>query len=488
MVAVNHVTMLALSLASLSFADAAAVNARPSAPDSPSKPSRQHASPLPMPMKRMVDNDSPSRRQRPSDAMSKRSQKSRTTEVNTPLRKAFMRRQKQASFRAPRSDDSPAESDAVPGRVDIFRDNHKVGQLALNDTQKPYTLYASQNETTPLDMVSSGNGSCTIQRSIDSTPHCATFDPCPPAPESLKMTPCTTDLDPHSSQTFSYNSSSGEIRPMWRSNCTRSADIAPLNSSTPTVGSRAETAKSVTLVFVPSAPAANEADVSQSASASASTSYVATETITTTVTASVGASSSTPASPASTSSPSVLAAQVDPVSSTDSVSQTASSSSATDSSVASASSSVASASSSVASASSSVASASSSAVPTPGALAVEVASASASAIPSASSSAVSSSLSDSSASPAPSSVSSVAASATPSAFAAAADPSVSDSASATSSALGSASVSDVAPTSSSPLSSDAASASSSPSSSAADVEPTAAVYVGKARGAETPQW
>ncbi|KAJ7797503.1 hypothetical protein B0H14DRAFT_2618876 [Mycena olivaceomarginata] len=92
-------------------------------------------------MKRMVDNDSPSRRQRASDAMSKRSQKSRTTEVNTPLRKAFMRRQKQASFRVSRSDDSPAESDAVPGRVDIFRDDHKVGQLALNDTQKPYTLY-----------------------------------------------------------------------------------------------------------------------------------------------------------------------------------------------------------------------------------------------------------------------------------------------------------------------------------------------------------
>ncbi|KAJ7807315.1 hypothetical protein B0H14DRAFT_3764954 [Mycena olivaceomarginata] len=341
MVAVNHVTMLAL------------LSRLCRSPTPPLSTPVPHASPLPLPMKRMVDNDSPSRRQRPSDAMSKRSQKSRTTEVNTPLRKAFMRRQKQASFRVPRSDDSPAESDAVPGRVDIFRDDHKVGQLALNDTQKPYTLYASQNETTPLDMVSSGNGSCTIQRSIDSTPHCATFDPCPTAPESLKMTPCTNDLDPRSSQTFSYNSSSGEIRPMWPSNCTRSADTAPLNSSTPTVGSRAETAKSVTLVFVankPSAPAANEADVSQSASASAS--YVATETITTTVTASVGASSSTPAS---TSSPSVLAAQVDPRV-VDGLSS---------SSVASASSSVASASSSVASASSSVASASSSAVPTP---------------------------------------------------------------------------------------------------------------------------
>jgi hypothetical protein len=75
MVAVNRrFTLVALSLASLSLTDAAAIHARssPSDPGSPSKHARQQAPTIPMPMKRMVAPDSPSKRER-GDDMSKRS-------------------------------------------------------------------------------------------------------------------------------------------------------------------------------------------------------------------------------------------------------------------------------------------------------------------------------------------------------------------------------------------------------------------------------
>ncbi|KAF8196905.1 hypothetical protein K438DRAFT_749024 [Mycena galopus ATCC 62051] len=305
MVAVNNVALLAFSLASLSLspsADAAAVRARssPSDPGSPSKSSRQPASPLPMRMKRMV-LESPGKRERAFDAMPKRLQKSRVVEVDTPLRKAFLKRkQDQATFHVSRRhvearQDSSAAS--VPagdqGRVDLMRGNTTVGHLVLNESNTPPTLDASNatatDSKTTLYLVRSESADasyCTLEMPASSNstgPSCATFDPYPSQDEPLTMQPCfgnstaPTARSTSLSQTFSYDPSTGFIAPVWDN-----------SSSADNLDSR-DTPESVTLVFVPT-PSAGAAEANDRDSQSAS--VIATETVTTTVTATAIPSSS----------------------------------------------------------------------------------------------------------------------------------------------------------------------------------------------------
>ncbi|KAJ7089827.1 hypothetical protein B0H15DRAFT_949077 [Mycena belliarum] len=217
MVAVNpRFTFLALSLASLSLppaAEAAAI--RPSDQGSPSKPSRQHPRAIPMPMKRSYE--------------------ARAAEVKT-----FSKRQEgQARFSVKsrvdrRADAPPQVPSSTPGHVDITSPTNStsgetgsttIGHLLLNSTATPYVLDASERNMTTVFMVPSPSDSsrCTLQLSLfdaaknATSQYCATFDPNPPAPEPLTMTPCfnASTTTPHTSQTFSYNSTSGVIQPMW---------------------------------------------------------------------------------------------------------------------------------------------------------------------------------------------------------------------------------------------------------------------------------
>ncbi|KAJ7272631.1 hypothetical protein B0H12DRAFT_1091372 [Mycena haematopus] len=461
MVAVDHFAVLAFSLASLSLSvDAAAVNARPgsSDPGSPSKPSRQHAARFPMPIKRMANRDPD------SDATSKRIkfQKSRVAEADPSLRKAFFKRQqqRQASFHVPRThaetrDDSDS---ATSGHVDIKNGTDTIGHLVFN--QDTFTLNASNSSMTTLSMVPSGSQASSngmrsvalqVPVSTSNSTLCATFDPYPSTAKPLTVTDCfdnSTAPNPHASQSFTYNPSTGAIAPTWGDD----------SASSDTLNSR-DTPQNVTLVFVRDpAPVAGEANDQASDSESQSASSVATETVTTTVTATATSSFAVSSTTDTSSSPTLAAAEFDPASSaTYSLSQPASPSFATDSSVAPAS---------------------SSAVPTFGALAVEVVSSSSS-YPMASSSVVPSAPESS---PAPS--------ATVSTVDAASDPS---------------SVSDPAPSSTlspdddsdSSFSGSASATGPSSSASADDSDPTVApltndeqaVYVENARGAPgTPEW
>ncbi|KAJ7780310.1 hypothetical protein DFH07DRAFT_1055921 [Mycena maculata] len=349
MVAVNpRFTLLALSLASLSLtpsADAAAINARPSAPGSPSKGARQ-----PMPMKLAA-------KQQGNDDMSKKSRfhKSRAVGVPAPLVK---RQQGQARFdmsRATRShvgseittgdprfhksvrrDDPPQAPCNQTGVVSITSPNGSpnsttnsttMGHLVLNCSPTPYVLDASEKNSTTFTMVPYGNNTNTVVLQVpidgcvsqnttsprtDAGPYCATYNPNPPQPEPLTVQKCNTAT---SSQQFYYDPTTGVVQPMWYTspgNGTADAasavndqevnDSDDSDSDDESITSRdAPSPRNVTLVFVPNKPVASD-DEEKDASDPMSSSATETDTVTTTVTASP--------------TPSFVAAEVDSHSST----------------------------------------------------------------------------------------------------------------------------------------------------------------------------
>ncbi|KAJ7777382.1 hypothetical protein B0H16DRAFT_956017 [Mycena metata] len=287
MVAVNR-TFLAFSLASLSLADAAVV---PSPPASPSKPGPEPSSLpsiVPLPMKRMV------RERANSTPKKSRFLKSRVEEVTTPLGAAFSKRQQdQARFdvhNVPRQVEE--REDKGQGHVDITSptadgNSTRIASLLYNSTTD--NLDASPDRYSTMYMVSNDPHAAqdsmpvTLQMPINSTDgttssYCATFDPSPPAPEPLTMTPCFTNSTaptPHKSQTFVYNASSSVVQPMW-------------NGTDSSVTQRDDNAKDVTLVWVQ-----QQVQQQQEASASSSSaSFAASSSSTTSASSSMAASTS----------------------------------------------------------------------------------------------------------------------------------------------------------------------------------------------------
>ncbi|KAJ7460815.1 hypothetical protein FB451DRAFT_1499919 [Mycena latifolia] len=345
MVAVNpRFTLLAFSLASLSLtpsAEAAAIHTRPSDTGSPSKPTRQHARILPMPLQAMKRSD---------EGTPKRGKflKSRVAEVEK-------RQQAQARFDvkhriARRDAEAPQVPTSTPGHVDITSptpssttgptnsttNSTTIGHLLLNTTTTPYVLDASEKNMTTLYMVPFDSNHCTLQLPLfdptqnTTSAYCATFDPKPPAPEPLTMTPCfnaSNETTPHVSQTFLYDPRTGVVQPMWfngeddgntdetSANTVNDEEVNGPNadaSESGTLNSR-DTSQNVTLVFVPNAVGKNEVDQQDVSPNSQSMSDVAaktTDTVTTTVTASP--------------TPSFVAADIDQSTTTDVPSQSTS--------------------------------------------------------------------------------------------------------------------------------------------------------------------
>ncbi|KAJ7708837.1 hypothetical protein B0H17DRAFT_366665 [Mycena rosella] len=317
MVAVNpRFTLLAFSLASLSLtpsANAAAIHTRPTEPGSPSKPARQ----LPMPMRSIK---TAVKDKRSDDDMSKRGRV--VEDVKTSGHAFSRRREAQAPFtvksRVARSEDNTVQGRvSTPGHVDITSPNNSpeglnnattIGHLLLNTTSTPYVLDASEKNMTTLYMVPSDGNHITLELPLfdpaqnTTSRFCATFDPNPPAPEPLTMTPCFNSSNAtttHASQTFLYDQSSGVVQPMWfngeddgKTDETSASTASTVNDeevadpdadadASETLTSR-DSAQDVTLVFVPNTVAASEGDRQQDESEPATE----TDTVTKTVTAS----------------------------------------------------------------------------------------------------------------------------------------------------------------------------------------------------------
>ncbi|KAJ6478532.1 hypothetical protein C8R47DRAFT_1219477 [Mycena vitilis] len=343
MVAVNprRLTLLACSIASLSLSPSADAAAVPGVVRStPSSPTKQHARQqpptMPMPMKRLfAKEEGATANASPSVKSSRRSQDPQGEVVSNGQQaqtRFHIRRRMEA-----REDTAGSPAPGTPGYVGI-RDsaNSTKGYLLFNPLTS--TLESSTNNMTTLNAVYPDPGHCKLQMLMPNAtePYCATYDPMPPKPEPMRMTPCTNTSAVNSTQLFACDSGTGVVAPMWTTDKNATAP-----ATTGTLNSRDAATENVTLVFVPSAPNAAAAQAVSPDSASASATTTVTTTVTATATPSFAAaevnapSSSITASDAqSTSSassmsasPSIAAQQVDAASS----SMTDPSSSATDS-------------------------------------------------------------------------------------------------------------------------------------------------------------
>ncbi|KAG2345912.1 hypothetical protein BDR05DRAFT_997985 [Suillus weaverae] len=277
-------------------------------------------------------------------------------------------------------------SDHVPGIIDIVsgEQGQHLASLALDSTMfnstnttltnstsshasnGSFPLNASSTNGTQFYLVDANDGSFNnpanatkhvmVQTDIFDSSYCATFDPNPSGPEPMMMEMCRPSqsendvknldysyangmapivdytilaADPHKSQIFEYNPSTGVIKPMWTnsdgstsshamfverdtttssttdSNTMTSASAASSTSAPqPTTSSSAPEAQSVTLVFRPSNLTVSASPPSTNA-ADSSADDVVTTTITTTV---VYSATATPSSSSSSAAGSPVAA------------------------------------------------------------------------------------------------------------------------------------------------------------------------------------
>ncbi|KAJ7282069.1 hypothetical protein C8J57DRAFT_1560557 [Mycena rebaudengoi] len=362
MVAVN--ALLAISLASLSLtpsADAAAIRGRAPDAGSPTKPTRQRAPVLPMPMMKAADKG---KHREGTESISKRGKQHQARRPQqAPFavggsQKRAEPKHKSSNHGGPSRRQENNESDqqpGVPGSIDIHSSNPDttIAHLVRNDSSTPAVLDASQNSKSTFYLVPSpsdddGSSYCTLQIPAmdvnnNTVQQCATYDPAPSKPGPLTMTDCSAPGDEHASQRFSYDPDTHVIRPMWfkgeddgQTNTTSTPpaasaaaasaaavsaedvndpddydESAPPSDDGSSFVSRdgSSNSQSVTLVFVPSkkTDGVDAKEVSQESSASASPASspaMETTTVTVTVMASASPSDSLAAADVMTDSPS----------------------------------------------------------------------------------------------------------------------------------------------------------------------------------------
>ncbi|KAJ7173660.1 hypothetical protein C8R46DRAFT_1256048 [Mycena filopes] len=234
MVAVKS-TFLALSLASISLVDAAAINTPP-----------------PSPMKRMI-----------------RERADSTAKKTAPLGEAFSKRQKeQARFEVRHVEERRDEVNSTAGRVDITNPTTNgsttLGSLLYNNATDEFDSSPDQHSTIYMAPYNTQSSEVALKMPINGTSYCITYDPNPPAPAPLYAEPCfneSTAATSNSSQKFRYDSDDGTVTPVWSAN--NSTGVAQRAAS-----------QEDRLVFVRNDAAAREAV--ESASSSSSSTSVST--------------------------------------------------------------------------------------------------------------------------------------------------------------------------------------------------------------------
>ncbi|KAJ7173662.1 hypothetical protein C8R46DRAFT_119459 [Mycena filopes] len=192
MVAVKS-TFFALSLASISLVDAAAVNTPPSSP-----------------MKRMI-----------------RERADSTAKKTAPLGEAFSKRQKeQARFEVRHVEERrDAFNASNPGRVDITspttNGSTTLGSLLYNNATGEMDASPDQHSTIYMAPLNTQSSEVALEMPINGSSYCITYDPNPPAPAPLYAERCfneSTAATSNSSQKFQYDSDNGIVTPMWSAN------------------------------------------------------------------------------------------------------------------------------------------------------------------------------------------------------------------------------------------------------------------------------
>ncbi|KAL1739862.1 hypothetical protein HDZ31DRAFT_68515, partial [Schizophyllum fasciatum] len=210
------------------------------------------------------------------------------------------------------------EQQGVPGYINIMSDSKKLGSLILDTSNSShYVLDASEKNQTEMYLVPAGSGSNPEQyfiqiplidmQTASVVPWCATYDPSPPQAEPLVVEKCedAPQAQAHKSQYFAFDKETGVVHPMWYSDkdstdsgtaaakevdgmdAAEGSDLASVTSEGGLLSrddsSQNMTAQSVTLVFTPSGTQVeNVADLttseSLSSTASASTAPATSQT------------------------------------------------------------------------------------------------------------------------------------------------------------------------------------------------------------------
>lgn len=228
---------------------------------------------------------------------------------------------------------SARAEDRRPGRVNVLTHDDTSGAdkqiaslLVQHQTDSTYTIVASETDFTRMYLVDSASGSgnppgtVTLEVAVP-TSHCVVYDP--GNASSLKAQPCTKVDQPHGSQRFEFNKTTGVLRPFSDGSATSAGDSTP-SSNAPAAGTRSVDLDdrdntsieldNVTLIFVADSEA--QSAIVQEAVVEPNGVVTSTTTVTTTITAtgspmpsaSAQGASATPAALAASNAPSKPAA------------------------------------------------------------------------------------------------------------------------------------------------------------------------------------